>query len=66
MFAMVDGSVRFISDTIEIRPCRLQVQGRRRNCWAIFNPGDKRWEPVYGVYHRLARRNDGFPFSSID
>jgi prepilin-type processing-associated H-X9-DG protein len=62
MFAMADGSCRFIADTIEIRPCRLNG----RNCWAIFSPGDTRWEPTYGVYHRLARRNDGFPFSMPD
>lgn len=59
MFALADASVRFISDTIEIRPCSLNG----RNCWAIFNPGDLRYEPNYGVYHRLARRNDGFSFS---
>lgn len=62
-FAMGDGSVRFIKETIEVRPCSRTVGGRRRNCWDAFASGDSRWEPVYGVYNRLARRNDGFPFS---
>jgi prepilin-type processing-associated H-X9-DG protein len=58
-FAMADGSVRFIGETIEIRPCSLGGQ----RCWDRFSPGDIRYEKVYGVYHRLARRNDGFPAS---
>jgi len=61
-FALADGSVRFIADTIEVRPCSLGGF----NCWDIFNPGDIRYEPVYGVYHRLARRNDGFTFAMPD
>jgi len=56
MFALADGSVRFIMDTIEVRPCSLNG----RNCWNAFQPGDERYRPVYGVYQRLARRNDGF------
>jgi prepilin-type processing-associated H-X9-DG protein len=62
-FALADGSVRFIADTIEVRPCSLNVNGAMRRCWARFTPGDVNFEPVYGVYHRLARRNDGFPFA---
>ncbi len=62
MFALADGSCRFIADTIEVRPC--SVGGR--NCYDFFRPGDVRYEPTYGVYHRLARRNDGFPFSFPD
>jgi prepilin-type N-terminal cleavage/methylation domain-containing protein/prepilin-type processing-associated H-X9-DG protein len=56
-FALADASVRFIGDTVEVRPC--QLGGVR--CWDIFNPGDQRYEAIYGVYNRLARRNDGFP-----
>ncbi len=62
MFALADGSCRFISDTIEVRPCSLGGV----SCWNFFRPGDARYEPVYGVYHRLARRNDGFTFSLSD
>ena len=57
MFAFADGSATFIYDTVEKRPC--SIGGRR--CYDIFSPGDDRWEPVYGVWERLARRNDGFP-----
>ncbi|MCA9174146.1 MAG: DUF1559 domain-containing protein [Planctomycetales bacterium] len=59
MFALADASCTFISDMVERRPCTLNG----RNCYDIFNPGDVRWEPVYGVYERLSRRNDGFPVS---
>jgi hypothetical protein len=56
LFALADGSVRFISDTIEVRPCSLNGF----SCWNAFQPGNPNYEPLYGVYQRLARRNDGF------
>ncbi|MFP6676567.1 MAG: DUF1559 domain-containing protein [Pirellulaceae bacterium] len=58
-FALADASGRFIADSIEVRPCSLGAE----RCWNRFSPGDSRYEKVYGVYHRLARRNDGFPAS---
>ena len=56
-FALVDGSVRWVSDSIEFRACSRNGV----NCWNAFDPGDARYEPVYGVYKRLGRRNDGLP-----
>ena len=56
MFALADGSVRFVGDDVEVRPCSLGGV----HCYDIFGGGDPRYEPVYGVYNRLARRNDGF------
>lgn len=62
-FALADASVRFISDTVEFRPCSRSVDGATRHCYDDFPRGDPRWEPVFGVYQRLARRNDGFTLS---
>jgi prepilin-type processing-associated H-X9-DG protein len=61
-FALADGSVRFIHNDVEVRPCKLDTNGDGtvENCFDWFNPGNDLYEPVYGVYERLARRNDGF------
>jgi prepilin-type N-terminal cleavage/methylation domain-containing protein/prepilin-type processing-associated H-X9-DG protein len=63
-FALADASVRFISDTIEFRGsppnCCANVGGANRCCYDNFTPGDRNFEPVFGVYQRLGRRNDGF------
>jgi prepilin-type processing-associated H-X9-DG protein len=63
-FALADGSVRFVSDTIEFRGsppnCTATVGGKARHCYDNFTPGNPNWEPVFGVYQRLGRRNDGF------
>lgn len=64
-FALVDGSVRFISDTIEFRACSANVNGAQRNCYDAFNSGSPFHEPVMGVYQRLGRRNDGFVVSNF-
>jgi len=60
-FAMCDGSVRFIKNTIEYidRECR-RVNGTNRCVYHYFTPGHPDWSWYY-LYNRLARRNDGFP-----
>jgi prepilin-type N-terminal cleavage/methylation domain-containing protein/prepilin-type processing-associated H-X9-DG protein len=54
-FAYADGSVHFISQSIEWRP---SVAGGCR-IWDV-SP----CEPTHGVYQRLGRRNDGFVFQT--
>ncbi len=54
-FSYVDGSVHFISQTIE---WRRDVIG---NC-RVYDTAP--CEAVYGVYQRLGRRNDGFVFAT--
>jgi len=59
-FALVDGSVQFISENIEYSDQCRTVGGRRRCVWHRFTPGDQNFSWLT-VYIRLARRNDGFP-----
>ncbi len=54
-FSYADGSVHFISETIEWR------QDRAGGC-TVFDVTP--CEPTYGVYQRLGRRNDGFSFET--
>jgi len=67
-FAMVDGSVQFISENIDFdaNGCRNNPECPRndgRCCvWHKFTPGNPGWQ-WYTVYSKLARRNDGYPFS---
>lgn len=56
-FALCDGSVRFISETIEFGT--KAPSGRSGNIWDNFQPGAQKYDWYY-AYHRLARRNDGF------
>jgi prepilin-type N-terminal cleavage/methylation domain-containing protein/prepilin-type processing-associated H-X9-DG protein len=62
-FALADGSVRFISDTIEFRGnppgCCVNVGGQNYCCYDSGTTGPN-YELVFGVYKRLGRRNDGF------
>ncbi|MEK6246937.1 MAG: DUF1559 domain-containing protein, partial [Planctomycetales bacterium] len=55
-FALCDGSVRFISETIDASP----ESQNGRQVWNDFSPGDPNYS-WYSTYHRLSRRNDGFP-----
>lgn len=50
-FSYVDGSVHFISDSVDARP-RTTAEG------AVWDAGAK--ISCYGTYERLLRRNDGF------
>lgn len=59
-FLMGDGSVRFVSENIDYGQDCKTVNGANRCVWIAFSPGDQNFEPVYSVYHRLHRRNDGF------
>ncbi|MBW3597230.1 MAG: DUF1559 domain-containing protein [Planctomycetes bacterium] len=74
-FAFADGAVRFISETIDThfnQNCCAAVPGGTGCCYHgigqgpggaanKFSPGKPGWEPVFRVYQRLGRRNDGFP-----
>jgi prepilin-type N-terminal cleavage/methylation domain-containing protein/prepilin-type processing-associated H-X9-DG protein len=59
-FAFCDGSVHFLSDTIEFGTGA--PAGRTGQIWNDFSPGDPNFDWYY-VYHRLSRRNDGFAVS---
>jgi len=59
-FAFCDGSVHFLADTIEFGTGA--PSGRSGQIWNDFSPGDSDYDWYY-VYHRLSRRNDGFPVS---
>lgn len=69
-FALADASVRFISDSVEFRGTPpdgcANIDGRNRCVYDSqsqnnFSPGHPSWEPLFGVYKRLGRRNDGYP-----
>ncbi|MGE3776764.1 MAG: DUF1559 domain-containing protein [Pirellulaceae bacterium] len=60
-FAMTDGSIRFVSETIEFKAATATVNGAVRNNYDNFTPGDPNYAPVFGVYQKLGRRTDGFP-----
>jgi prepilin-type N-terminal cleavage/methylation domain-containing protein/prepilin-type processing-associated H-X9-DG protein len=63
-FALGDGSVRFVSNNIEFKsgtapgPCNANGVCNIANA---HQPRDPNYMPVYSVYSRLGRRNDGFP-----
>jgi prepilin-type processing-associated H-X9-DG protein len=56
-FVFADGSVHFISETIDTKP-------RTVNGVNVFDPTPNLL--VYGTYQRLGRRNDGFVVSNIE
>jgi prepilin-type N-terminal cleavage/methylation domain-containing protein/prepilin-type processing-associated H-X9-DG protein len=61
-FALCDGSVRFVSQNIQYKPPTGPGRsGATRNTFDAHTPRNPEWEPVYSVYSRLGRRNDGFP-----
>jgi prepilin-type processing-associated H-X9-DG protein len=61
-FALADGSVRFVSNNIEYKPrVGRGKSGQTRNTSDAHIPKTPEWEPVYSVYSRLGRRNDGYP-----
>src|SRR5262245_8657385 len=61
-FALVDGSVRFVSNNIEFRSSGVTgPSGKMRNTFDVHAPHNPDWTRTYSVYQRLGRRNDGFP-----
>lgn len=61
-FALGDGSVRFVTNNIEFKPgSGTCANGGTCNDYDVHQPHDPKWAPVYSVYSRLGRRNDGFP-----
>jgi prepilin-type processing-associated H-X9-DG protein len=61
-FALADGSVRFVSNNIEFKVGSGRgASGTTRNNYDVHSPHNPEWAPVYSVYSRLGRRNDGFP-----
>jgi prepilin-type processing-associated H-X9-DG protein len=61
-FALADGSVRFVSNNIEYKlGSGTGVSGTARHNYDVHAPRNPEWAPVYSVYSRLGRRNDGFP-----
>jgi prepilin-type processing-associated H-X9-DG protein len=61
-FALCDGSVRFVSQNIEFKPSiGIGRSGQLRSTFDAHLPKSPEHEPVYSVYSRLGRRNDGFP-----
>jgi prepilin-type N-terminal cleavage/methylation domain-containing protein/prepilin-type processing-associated H-X9-DG protein len=61
-FALCDGSVRFVSNNIEFKAgTGPGLSGTTRNNYDVHSPRNPEWAPVYSVYTRLGRRNDGFP-----
>jgi prepilin-type processing-associated H-X9-DG protein len=60
-FALVDGSVRFVNNNIEYKPRTGRGKsGATRATSDVHTPRNPEWEPIYSVYSRLGRRNDGF------
>lgn len=60
-FALADGSVRFVSNNIEFKPGSGRgLSGTTRNNYDVHSKGNPEWAPIYSVYTRLGRRNDGF------
>jgi len=61
-FALADGSVRFVSNNIEFKTgTGPGLSGTTRGTNEAHSPRNPEWAPVYSVYQRLGRRNDGFP-----
>jgi prepilin-type N-terminal cleavage/methylation domain-containing protein/prepilin-type processing-associated H-X9-DG protein len=62
-FALADGSVRFVSNNIEFKPGSGRCADGSATCnnYDAHVPRDPRYVPIYSVYTRLGRRNDGFP-----
>ena len=61
-FAFCDGSVRFVSQNIQFKPSIGQGRsGATRTTFEPHLPRSPEHEPVYSVYSRLGRRNDGYP-----
>lgn len=61
-FALADGSVRFVSNNIEFKTGSGRgLSGATRNNYDVHSPRNPDWAPIYSVYSRLGRRNDGFP-----
>ena len=61
-FVLCDGSVRFISETIDAtRPSAISSH----NSWSTSIPTAYRAGNPVGVYHALAMRNDGIPVSDF-
>jgi prepilin-type N-terminal cleavage/methylation domain-containing protein/prepilin-type processing-associated H-X9-DG protein len=55
-FALCDGSVRYISNNIEFKADTGPLHD-----YDVHPPKAQIYAPVYSVYSRLGRRNDGFP-----
>jgi len=54
--------VRFVNNNIEFKPGSGRgLSGTTRNNYDVHTPRNPEWAPVYSVYTRLGRRNDGFP-----
>jgi prepilin-type processing-associated H-X9-DG protein len=65
-FALGDGSVRFVSNNIQYSPgSGTCASGGTCNNYDVHQPHDPKWAPVYSVYSRLGRRNDGFPIGDF-
>jgi prepilin-type processing-associated H-X9-DG protein len=61
-FAFCDGSVRFVSQNIQFKPSTgIGRSGATRHTFDPHLPRSPEHEPVYSVYSRLGRRNDGYP-----
>ena len=64
-FAMSDGSVRFVSETIEYDSANCRNLGSGNCCiYGTLASGDPRcaW---FATYQKLIRRNDGFPIENF-
>jgi prepilin-type N-terminal cleavage/methylation domain-containing protein/prepilin-type processing-associated H-X9-DG protein len=65
-FALCDGSVRYVNNGIEFKPGSGKgLSGATRNDYDVHTPHNPEWAPVYSVYSRLGRRNDGFPLGDF-
>jgi prepilin-type N-terminal cleavage/methylation domain-containing protein/prepilin-type processing-associated H-X9-DG protein len=61
-FALADGSVRFVSNNIEYKVGTGRgLSGATVNTFDAHSPRNPEYAPIYSVYSRLGRRNDGFP-----
>jgi prepilin-type N-terminal cleavage/methylation domain-containing protein/prepilin-type processing-associated H-X9-DG protein len=65
-FALGDGSVRFVNNNIEFKPgTGTCAGGGTCNDFDVHQPRDPKYLPIYSVYSRLGRRNDGFPLGDF-
>jgi len=65
-FALCDGSVRFVTNNIEFKPgSGTCAGGGTCHNYDPHQPRDPKYAPVYSVYTRLGRRNDGFPIGDF-
>lgn len=65
-FALGDGSVRFVNNNIEFKPgSGTCAGGGTCNDYDVHQPRDPKYLPIYSVYSRLGRRNDGFPIGDF-